>query len=1049
VVHDTWYPIHNTQSEAHNPRYTIRDLRLPLLALRVGGVLFACLGALLALWFMFGRGDAIAAMPGPLPALISPLANSGQNPLAGQNFLDVVINEVAWMGTAASPNDEWIELRNNTSISISLNTWRLFDGGDIDIALSGSISPYGYILLERSHDDLTIRDIPADCTYTGNLNNAGETLTLTNGSGAVIDVVQASDGWPAGNDSPRQSMERVDPLVGASADNWATHNGICRNGLDANGDPIDGTPRQPNSVTRSPTEAGDLLITAVHYDGYQGGDADEGFQLFNASTQTITLTSWLVSDNYGTFAFSPTLALDPGRSMWCARQAPSFALAFGFLPDFEYRAPHIVGGSLALGAEDRLVVRDTAGVVVDAVVWGRDVTLAGWDGPAVRPYANGTFATAGQILFRKRDEFTARPLADTDTAADWANDITPGSVLYGPVHEGDLYGKRVMYPGWDWAAYTRTFGITATAQLTVAVAPDHAYTVVAGLLRRAQQRILIEGYTFESVWLTGILSERLAAGVQVTMLLEGAPSGGLADQELWNCKQIVDAGGRVYFLHNDSSARIYDRYTNQHAKFVIVDGRWVAIGSENFGNHAMPVDDKSNGTAGDRGFVLITDQRDVVEYVTSLFAIDCDPLNHADIVAYGEVGRYVVPPTYTAVYSTGGGGYDYMAPFSVTMPAFEATSFEVIHAPETSLRYGDGLIGLLLQAGPGDEVYVEQMYERLHWGPPASDVHTDPNPRLEAYIQAARNGARVRILLDKGFDNERQNYETAFYLLDVAHAEGLDLDVRLGNPTRRGIHSKVVLANLDGTKHVHGGSINGSEAASKVNRELAVQVRSDGAYDYIKGVFEYDWAHSSGPYEMHLPAILYGYVPAADHVLISEVMFNPPGVDDWGEWVELYNPTESAVDIGGWYLGDAVRKKDYERLYAFPAGTAIPAQGTLVIARRATAYQALGYAGKPVPDWECKDSSSVPDMVRTSWGDGKLALGNAGDEVLLLDAARRTVDVVVYGTGRYSGVLSWGDVSGVYSGDSLERWPANRDSNDCGRDFRVRYAPDPGNVVTW
>ena len=62
---------------------------------------------------------------------------------------------------------------------------------------------------------------------------------------------------------------------------------------------------------------------------------------------------------------------------------------------------------------------------------------------------------------------------------------------------------------------------------------------------------------------------------------------------------------------------------------------------------------------------------------------------------------------------------------------------------------------------------------------------------------------------------------------------------------------------------------------------------------------------------------------------------------------------------------------------------------------------------------------------------------------------RHVVDVVVYGSGSYPGVISFGDVSGVYNGQSLERWPANRDWNDCSGGFRVRYTPDPGNVVTW
>jgi hypothetical protein len=533
------------------------------------------------------------------------------------------------------------------------------------------------------------------------------------------------------------------------------------------------------------------------------------------------------------------------------------------------------------------------------------------------------------------------------------------------------------------------------------------------------------------------------------MLLEGAPAGGLAEQELWNCQQLVGAGAKVYFLHDDASAGVHARYANQHAKYAVVDGRWVGISTENFGNHGMPVDDKSNGTAGDRGVFLVLEQKDIARYMEGLFDLDCDPTDHRDVVAYGALHRYTVSPTYTAVYSPGGGGYGYMAPFSVTAPAFTGGYAEVVHAPETSLRHTDGLLDLLLRVGAGDEVYVEQLYERVHWGSPASDVVTDPNPRLEAYLQAARSGARVRILLDRGLDDRRQNYETAHYVQQVARDEDLDLQVRLGAPTGRAIHNKMVLVRRGSERYVHVGSLNGSEVSSKANRELAVQVGSTDLYTYLKTVFDHDWAHSSGPREVWLPVVCRNHVRESDHVVISEVQFKQSGDAEWGEWIEVHNPTPSPADIGGWFLGDAVRADDYERLFAFPGGTTILPGGVLVVARQATAFRSLGYPNKPLPDYELVHSNAVPDMVRTAWGTGEFALGNTGDEVVLLDPLGRLVDVVVYGDGRYPSVVPYAKVDEVYNGNSLERWPANRDSDECDRDFRVRYLPDPGNVVSW
>ena len=138
------------------------------------------------------------------------------------------------------------------------------------------------------------------------------------------------------------------------------------------------------------------------------------------------------------------------------------------------------------------------------------------------------------------------------------------------------------------------------------------------------------------------------------------------------------------------------------------------------------------------------------------------------------------------------------------------------------------------------------MYEQLHWGATSSNVIADPNPRLEAYLAAARRGVTVRVLLDAFFDNQdldspRSNLRTVEYLTAVAQAEGLDLQARRRNPTGRGIHNKMVLARIGGRGWAVVGSLNGGEVSAKLNREMALLVGSDEAYDYLADVFWYDW----------------------------------------------------------------------------------------------------------------------------------------------------------------------------------------------------------------
>ncbi len=50
--------------------------------------------------------------------------------------IDLVISEVAWAGTAASSNDEWIELHNQGDEAVDLVGWQLAFG-DTLIPLDG------------------------------------------------------------------------------------------------------------------------------------------------------------------------------------------------------------------------------------------------------------------------------------------------------------------------------------------------------------------------------------------------------------------------------------------------------------------------------------------------------------------------------------------------------------------------------------------------------------------------------------------------------------------------------------------------------------------------------------------------------------------------------------------------------------------------------------------------------------------------------------------------------------------------------------------------
>lgn len=123
---------------------------------------------------------------------------------------DVLITEVAWMGTSESANDEWIELFNAGSSAVSLEGWSLVaeDGSPI-ITLAGQILANGYYILERT-DDGSEPSVTADLFYSGSLSNAGEKLLLKNAGGTVIDTADGKDSWAiGGNNETKETLQRT------------------------------------------------------------------------------------------------------------------------------------------------------------------------------------------------------------------------------------------------------------------------------------------------------------------------------------------------------------------------------------------------------------------------------------------------------------------------------------------------------------------------------------------------------------------------------------------------------------------------------------------------------------------------------------------------------------------------------------------------------------------------------------------------------------------------------------------------------------------------
>jgi hypothetical protein len=187
----------------------------------------------------------------------------------------IVINEIAWAGTIADREAQWIELYNTGPDDIDLSGWVLHSIYDIGyIPLQGTIKTGGYFLLARKGHSPFYGVKPTaavnataepliviDQFFDGPLSQNGEALELLSPDGVVVDRANSIKKdklghWPAGNATTHCSMERSGPNVVDNRFAWFTAISAKSNGRDIKQNRICGTPGQMNwaySVTATPS----------------------------------------------------------------------------------------------------------------------------------------------------------------------------------------------------------------------------------------------------------------------------------------------------------------------------------------------------------------------------------------------------------------------------------------------------------------------------------------------------------------------------------------------------------------------------------------------------------------------------------------------------------------------------------------------------------------------------------------------------------------------------------------------------------------------------
>jgi PKD repeat protein len=115
------------------------------------------------------------------------------------------------------------------------------------------------------------------------------------------------------------------------------------------------------------------------------------------------------------------------------------------------------------------------------------------------------------------------------------------------------------------------------------------------------------------------------------------------------------------------------------------------------------------------------------------------------------------------------------------------------------------------------------------------------------------------------------------------------------------------------------------------------------------------------------------------------------------EFLCLYNPSGSVVDLGGWRIADS--EHSYSGTVIFPQGVVMDSKSHLYVANNALIfYDIMGF----FPDLEYGNStSSVPDLT----GGQTPSFAMQQDEIRLLTEIGSVIDIVAYGDSEYEG---WG-----------------------------------------
>lgn len=532
-----------------------------------------------------------------------------------------------------------------------------------------------------------------------------------------------------------------------------------------------------------------LLLAEVHY--HAPRDA-EYVILANPGPSAVPLRGWRLTDGEGLWEWEEG-RVPPGGRHLVADNATALWEDGGLRADAcRTGCASLVSrhGRFALNnGGDEVALLDPRGVVVDAFRYGTGAPVEGWEGEGAPPVGRGRVA-------RRRGE---DGLQDTDAAADWA-------------------WERTFRVGQSRRSPPLPTGVLVQPVL----ADAEGLQRLVSLLAAARHEVLLSGFKLTNAAVVEALEAALWRGVWVQVGLEGRPPGGWGEAQEALVARLGAAGARVLLMEPGETTG-FRRYAVHHAKYVVVDGTWVLLGSENFSERGYPLSGDGN-----RGWSVVVQSASLAASVQDLVGDDWDAARSDVRVRFEGASPRGDPGAARPVASPGG--------------PWASADARLLLSPDNALSPA-GLPRLLRSARASLD--VELFYLRQDWG-------GHRNPLLDLLVEAARRGVRVRLLLDGSpynLDGDDDNDEAVRLLNGIARGEGLPLEARLlspGGPRDAKLHNKGLVVDR---REVWISSMNWNFHGAYENREASLHLASTRLAAVYQEAFEGDWAEGVQPRE--------------------------------------------------------------------------------------------------------------------------------------------------------------------------------------------------------